>query len=200
MKIKNAEDVESKILAAAKEVFVKKGFSAATMSDIAETAKISRTSLNYYFRNKEKLFDAICGEIFENLIPQIDEILEKKCSFEKKLEMIINVHCEVLLANSDMPAFIVGYMNALPQKFYSFVGRILGKQKTFIKLVSEIRREYSLNHSQMLQLFSMYAGMMIMPFLQKDLLSIMGCGNFENFVRSRKLAILAMLKVFLKKI
>ena len=50
---------EEKILDAAKEVFMKYGLYGARMQDIADTAKINKALLHYYFRNKEKLFDKV---------------------------------------------------------------------------------------------------------------------------------------------
>ncbi|MDD4114947.1 MAG: helix-turn-helix domain containing protein, partial [Massilibacteroides sp.] len=61
MEQEEKKDVESRIIEAAKQVFVRKGFESATMGDIAAEAGIGRTSLNYYFRNKEMLFEAILG-------------------------------------------------------------------------------------------------------------------------------------------
>ena len=49
-------DIEHRILDAAREVFIRKGYDSATMGDIALLAGMSRTSVNYYFRNKERLF------------------------------------------------------------------------------------------------------------------------------------------------
>ena len=60
MRIKKSEScTEERILEAAKTVFIRKGFDGASMEDIAAEAEITRPSLNYYFRTKEKLFSAI---------------------------------------------------------------------------------------------------------------------------------------------
>jgi len=45
-------DSEVKIIEAAKQVFLEKGLENAKMRDIADTAGISRTALNYYYRTK----------------------------------------------------------------------------------------------------------------------------------------------------
>ena len=42
--------MEAHIIEAAKRVFVRKGFEAATMSDVATEAGIGRTALHYYYR------------------------------------------------------------------------------------------------------------------------------------------------------
>ena len=52
-------EMEPRIIEAAKRVFVRKGYEAATMSDVAAEVGIGRTALHYYYRTKEILFDAI---------------------------------------------------------------------------------------------------------------------------------------------
>ena len=50
---------EEKIKAAARKVFMEKGYGASRTRDIAEEAGINLALLNYYFRSKEKLFNEI---------------------------------------------------------------------------------------------------------------------------------------------
>jgi AcrR family transcriptional regulator len=50
------------IVEGAREIFLAKGFDAASMSDIARTAGVSKGTLYVYFENKEQLFEAIVHE------------------------------------------------------------------------------------------------------------------------------------------
>ena len=50
------------IVHGAREIFLAKGFDAASMSDIARTAGVSKGTLYVYFENKEQLFEAIVHE------------------------------------------------------------------------------------------------------------------------------------------
>ena len=62
---------KKKILGAAKVVFLEKGFDGARMQEIANKASITKSMLNYYFRYKENLFEAIFEEEFLKLVPKI---------------------------------------------------------------------------------------------------------------------------------
>ena len=62
-------EMEPRIIEAAKRVFVRKGYEAATMSDVAAEVGIGRTALHYYYRTKEILFDAIFGQLLSSLLP-----------------------------------------------------------------------------------------------------------------------------------
>ena len=50
MEAKDMNEMESRIIEAAKRVFVRKGYEAATMSDVAAEVGIGRTALHYYYR------------------------------------------------------------------------------------------------------------------------------------------------------
>ena len=72
-------EMEPRIIEAAKRVFVRKGYEAATMSDVAAEVGIGRTALHYYYRTKEILFDAIFGQLLSSLLPNIDRVLDEFC-------------------------------------------------------------------------------------------------------------------------
>ena len=72
------QETEHKIICAAKQVFIEKGLDGAKMSDIAERAGISRTALNYYYRTKENLFYAIIEQVFDLLLPRVENISSLK--------------------------------------------------------------------------------------------------------------------------
>lgn len=62
-------DTEKRILQAALLVFERDGFLGARMQAIADEAGISKASLHYYFRSKEKLFDRIFDDYLAGLAP-----------------------------------------------------------------------------------------------------------------------------------
>ena len=49
MNTEELQDMESRIIEAAKQVFVRKGYEATKMGDVALEVGISRTALHYYF-------------------------------------------------------------------------------------------------------------------------------------------------------
>jgi AcrR family transcriptional regulator len=60
---------ELRILDAARKVFEREGFAGSRMQHIADEAGISKASLHYYFRSKEKLFERIFDEYLKQVIP-----------------------------------------------------------------------------------------------------------------------------------
>ena len=62
-KTEQTENIESRIIEAAKQEFIKKGFEQTSMSDIAAVVGINRPTLHYYFRTKDKMFQAVFASI-----------------------------------------------------------------------------------------------------------------------------------------
>ena len=55
--------LEQRIIETAQQLFIEKGFTETSMSDIAHTVGINRTTLHYYFRTKDKMFQAVFNKI-----------------------------------------------------------------------------------------------------------------------------------------
>ena len=75
----NNEDLEKKIIEAAKELFIENGFAETSMSDIAAKVGINRPALHYYFRTKDKMFQAVFGNIILSFIPKIHHSAGQTC-------------------------------------------------------------------------------------------------------------------------
>jgi AcrR family transcriptional regulator len=65
------------ILAAAKSIFIKDGYAAAKISDIAAEAGVAPGTLYLYFESKESLAGAIGEEFFDRLISQFGAIVKE---------------------------------------------------------------------------------------------------------------------------
>jgi len=67
----------SQILEGAGRVFSTLGFDAASMSDVAREAQVSKATLYVYFQDKEHLFTAICAETRDRNIAELIALLNK---------------------------------------------------------------------------------------------------------------------------
>jgi AcrR family transcriptional regulator len=71
------ETTEQKILKAAREEFIKTGLKGARMQQIADSAGVNKALLHYYFRSKEKLYEASIGEVIETLWGTVEKELSQ---------------------------------------------------------------------------------------------------------------------------
>lgn len=108
------ESTEQRILVAAREIFQQKGYHGTSMQEIADTAKINKAMLHYYFRSKDKLFDKIFQEIFTDFINSMGNIFDSEVSYLEKLQLFIEVHLDFLIRNQQMPAFILHEISRNP--------------------------------------------------------------------------------------
>jgi AcrR family transcriptional regulator len=58
------------LLAAARDLFVERGYAATRLDDVAARAEVSKGTLYLYFTNKEELFKAV---VHENVVPLLGE-------------------------------------------------------------------------------------------------------------------------------
>lgn len=167
----NEAEPELKILEAAKTVFIRKGLDGATMQEIADEAHISRTSLHYYFRNKDKLFEIIFAESLNKLTPKFNEIVDTPVPIFKKIEAFVENYLKVLADNPTLPSLIVHELSRNPKSIIDILvtkGVKLDKlviQIEIEKLQGIIRKDISLTHF-VVNIISLC----VFPFLAKPLL------------------------------
>ncbi len=73
------------IMEGAGRVFSTLGFDAASMSDVAREAEVSKATLYVYFQDKEHLFTAICAERRDRNISELIAILDTSKPLEETL-------------------------------------------------------------------------------------------------------------------
>lgn len=61
----NAQTTKERLLMAACEIFAAKGYRDATVAEICEAAEANIAAVNYYFEDKEKLYDVVWRHAFE---------------------------------------------------------------------------------------------------------------------------------------
>lgn len=134
-------DIESRIIEAAKDVFVRKGFVQTTMTDIAGEAGIGRTALHYYYRTKEMLFEAICGQLMSSLLPNINAIMDGEGTMIQKIPLILDEYVKILLKNQHFPVFIISELNRDHEHFYRVILKNPDTTRPIIKLRTQLLDE-----------------------------------------------------------
>lgn len=109
-------NTEKRILDSARNIFHKKGLAGARMKEIANEAGINQAMLHYYYRSKEKLFDAVFREAFMRVIPEIKQILSKDLPLFEKIKFFTDSYISILLDNLYLPTFIINEIHQNPEK------------------------------------------------------------------------------------
>jgi len=112
------DNTEAKILEAATNVFVTKGMEGARMQEIADEAGINKALLHYYFRTKERLFEAIFSNVINMAFPQLTQILKSDVDFVTKMGQVIDAYISLLRKHPFIPVFVLKELNRDPSGLF----------------------------------------------------------------------------------
>ena len=101
------KQTEERIFDAATDVFLDKGMDGARMQDIANHANINKALLHYYYRTKDKLFEAVFEKIAAKVFSKFAPVFNENLSLEDKIRFFFNEHISFLQKNPRLPAFIL---------------------------------------------------------------------------------------------
>lgn len=165
------DSTEDKILEAAKSVFVNKGLEGARMQEIADEAGINKALLHYYFRTKERLFEAIFAEIIKFAFPKITRIVQSDESIVSKIEQVIDAYIDLLIKHPFIPGFVLKELNRDPSGLIKMVVKFgLNPQLVF----DEIQR--AMDRGEIIQmpprhLAANIISMCVFPFAARPIVS-----------------------------
>ncbi len=184
--MENDITTEEKIKEAARRIFQQKGFAGTRTRDIAEEAGINLALLNYYYRSKEKLFEIVMEESLKQLFSRIQWVLNNEStSLSEKIDTVVNLYIDLLKENPNIPLFILGEVQANPDKFRKKVG-VPDAFMPQIAVVRQIGEQIRISGMEPVDPFHFLVNlvsMTIFPFASKPLLKLLMNRNDEDFIR-----------------
>lgn len=106
---------KDQIRQAAARLFREKGFQGTTMRDIAAALEIEAASLYHHIRSKEEILEQMCFGMAEKFITALKEVNDIYFDAEKKLEMAIQYHVQIMTDNLDQSAVFLNEWRSLPE-------------------------------------------------------------------------------------
>ncbi|MDC7220113.1 MAG: TetR/AcrR family transcriptional regulator [Spirochaetales bacterium] len=85
------EEVRQRIIKSAKREFKNNGFDKASMRDIADSAKMTVGNLYRYYKNKEDMFGAIVGDLYQELKDLRKNMSEEKGQVKELLDRLVEL-------------------------------------------------------------------------------------------------------------
>ena len=105
--MKRDQSTEEKIKAAAKKVFMTKGFDGCSVRDIAKEVGSNVALLNYYFRSKEKLFELIFEGAMSDFLQSMIAVFSSELTLKEKVEQLIDKEFTFFMEHPELPMFIL---------------------------------------------------------------------------------------------
>src|SRR5271154_235039 len=131
--IRNPE-TRAAILAAAGRIFAKSGIAGARVDAIAAAARVNKALLYYYFKSKEKLYEAVVEDHFSEFNRQALEVLNAPGSARDILLRYVSLHLDFISTrHQSAPLFhqltMTGgkFLERLVQRYFTPRGQALGR-------------------------------------------------------------------------
>jgi len=186
----NKASTENRILNAAKEVFIAKGFDGARMQEIADIADINKALLHYYFRSKDKLFEAVFKETLLQIGPMILSFVNEPIPLEVKIWKFVDEYIEIIKNNPKLPLFILNEIHVNPDRVLNFLN--IGAFLDTDIMQEQLNKETELNNLDGIDVKHFVVNilsMTIFPFIGKPIMQKtlkIKEEDWEKFLEERK--------------
>jgi len=190
MALKEIKTTEQKITDAARKVFIEKGFDGARMQHIANEAGINKALLHYYFRSKEKLFDAIFYDIFRQFMPKVGIIMSADVPIFDKIRVFVSHYVDMLLNNPFLPAFVLHELSRRPEKILNVIKDTGVNPEVLNNFLKNEAEKGHIVYIEAAHLMVNIIGMCVFPFVGRPIVQgfILGGSSekYGQFLNERK--------------
>ena len=195
--LEEEKNTEKTILEAAKKVFLAKGFDGARMQEIADEAKINKSLVHYYFRSKDKLFDAIFEEAFSQFIPKVAETMASDKDIFEKITIFVDTYIEMFINNPHIPTFILHEINRNPQRIVDLFKESKINPSLFAESIIQEIQKGNIKPIHPLHLIINMISLCVFPFAAKPIIKGFILNNdealFNQFIAERKKEVTAFI-------
>jgi len=183
------DTTEEKILEAARTVFLNKGMDGARMQEIADEAGINKALLHYYFRSKDRLFEAIFSEIIKFAFPKISRIISSDMGIVAKIEQFVDAYLDILMKHPFIPGFIMKELSRDPSTFLKMIMKFGFNPQIVFSQMEEAMNRGEIIRMDPRHLAANVISMCVFPFAARPILSIVIFKDdqqaIENFYKGR---------------
>lgn len=182
---------EERIFDAATEIFLERGMDGARMQEIADLAGINKSLLHYYYRSKDRLFDAVFEKVANRMFARFSPLLDPGLTLEEKIRFFFREHIGFLEKNPRLPSFLLNEINRNPERMKKIIRRFdIGIiYETLEQQHGEEFKQFGITPSLIPQIMTSVAAMSIFPFaargIVETILEKIGM-NFNDYIEARK--------------
>ncbi len=183
-------ETEILILDAARKVFLENGFDGTSMQMIATESGINKALLHYYYRSKDRLFEAVFVEAFAHMIPNLMKIFASEAEFPDKIRGFVNTYISALLEYPQIPLFILHELHRNPGRVIELIKSTGLNPDLFINLVKQEIKSGNIGDIDPRQLIVNLLALCIFPFAARPMIQGFIFKNdakaYQEFLEKRK--------------
>jgi TetR/AcrR family transcriptional regulator len=183
-------ETEILILEAARKVFLENGFDGTSMQMIASESGINKALLHYYYRSKDRLFEAVFIEAFAHMIPNLMKIFDSEVEFPDKIRRFVNAYIGALLEYPQIPLFILHELHRNPGRVIELIQSTGLNPDIFINFVKQEIKSGNIGNIDPRQLIVNLLALCIFPFAARPMIQGFIFKNdakaYQEFLEKRK--------------
>jgi TetR/AcrR family transcriptional regulator, cholesterol catabolism regulator len=123
------------IIEKASKLFREKGFSAASMRDLAENVGVEAASLYNHIQSKSDILQAICFKVANDFLSHLEAVQSSHESTLKKLERIIRFHIHMMMEQYEFVYISDHEWRHLPEPYLS---NFLNQRRNYRRSLSDL--------------------------------------------------------------
>lgn len=191
-----------KLIETAKELFLTKGVDRVGVREIATKAGINLSLMNYYFRSKEMLFEAIFDMLINEKALVLKQILDSDKPLEEKIRSYVYTYIDILIEDPLLVSFVLSVIHRNNEKIANMKA-IFNLYNTDL-FVAQIKHEAELGRIKPIDPEQFYVSMIsliLFPFSIKPLIADRNKLDeraTKHFLVERKKAVYEMLMASIK--
>lgn len=159
-------EVEARILKFAQKEFEAKGYDGARLQAIADEAGISKASLHYYFRNKDRLFQKVFEMALEEYLPIINTLVDDSLEWEERVRRFTEALFD-FIQNGRM-LFIIRELNRNPELVTPYMTK-KKKQHSVVSYFEQLQSEGKISNLDPRLLYLFLNSMCCFPVINRDM-------------------------------
>ena len=188
------QSTEERILEAAVQEFMTKGYAGARTTAIAVAAGVTHAMLHYYFRTKDKLLDRIIESKIGTLrVIMLASLGDPTIPLFDKIKSTIENHQDFIAANPELPRFMINEVLNRPDRMPKVIERLKHHTPLVVQSLQRQIDEYAdrglCRRVDAGMLMLDIVSLNIFPFSAKPMVNALLGGMMEDreaFVEARK--------------
>lgn len=121
-------NTKNRIIDAAQNLFVSRGYRETTVRDIAREAGVNLALINYHFGSKEDLYKDLLRSRVAPMLDLLDRLVaEDQSAPERKVERLIDAYVGFVYSNPDVPRLLMREMTLRSQIAMWFADEVVSK-------------------------------------------------------------------------
>ena len=191
--MKQDKNMEETILESATELFLKNGYKGTSTTEIAKQAGCNQALVHYYFRTKERLFEAIFKAKINMFVESLLQLSDADLTFEDRLARKIGSHFDLLASNPKLPGLLFSEISTNPDRLESFRNAISdGPQRVLQNLNEDLKAEIAKGNVREMSVYDLFLDIVslnVIPFLLETpfkTITKISEAEYEELLKRRK--------------